>query len=309
MRTIGPHGNPSYWTPERLERLRQYDETAWRINALGEFIDPEHGLLSPVSIAQSTRTVPGDLPRNPKFSYSAAVDPSEAGANGNAFTLTIVEREGLGEAAKFRVALVREFRSGGPAQIWSEINNHCKRYGVRAVVSDQWGGEAQREIARQAGLDLRKRTTTAKSKLEDFQNLATLLHAGKLELANDKQLLDDLRSVRLVTTQSGQSIHLPRTGDGRHCDYAPALAAAIRGAFHGGRFDTWTAQHQAEMQRYVSSIGSGRWGSPQYVNPQMSEADVLMMKGVQYGIERWGRAHVEAIMTQYPNIDWQRFGA
>jgi hypothetical protein len=178
---------------------------------------------------------PVDLPRHAQRQYAAAVDPSEANASGNAFTLVVVERAGSHDEARFRTALVREFRVGSPSDIWREIAAHCKRYGVTEVVSDQWGGEAQREIARQQGITLRKRTTTAKSKLEDFQNLATLLHTDRLELTSDKQLLDDLRSIRLVTTQSGQSIHLPRTGDGRHCDYAPALAAALRGAWHSSR--------------------------------------------------------------------------
>src|SRR5690606_10196307 len=45
MRTTGPAGNPGYWTDELLEQLRAAgDEVAWRINALGEFIDPEAGL-------------------------------------------------------------------------------------------------------------------------------------------------------------------------------------------------------------------------------------------------------------------------
>lgn len=299
MRTIGPHGNPSYWTRERLERLQRTDEIAYRINAFGDFIDPEQGLLSPIAIAKNVRKEKLDLPPNRALSYAAAVDPSEASGSGNAFTLVIIEREGRGEEARFRVALAREFRSGSPSQIWSQIASHCKRYGVSTVVSDQWGGEAQREIAKQHEIDLRKRTTTARTKLEDFQNLATLIHSDRLELPEDKTLLDDLRSVRLVTTQSGQSIHLPRTGDGRHCDYAPAVAAALRGAFHGGRA---SSNGHVHMQQWMNAQP---WAQSRYSHSSRGDVervdpvDYALDKGLAAARRRYGDAEVEQNPAQF----------
>ena len=44
---------------------------------------------------------------------------------------------------------------------------------------------------------------------------------------DDPDLLMDLRRVRRRTTQAGVTIDLVSTPDGRHCDYAPALALAI----------------------------------------------------------------------------------
>src|SRR5690606_21899498 len=89
LRMTGPAGNPAFWTPERLTKLQAKDEIAWRINALGEFIDPESGLLSPVSIRRNTRETPLELPPTKGATYAAAVDPSEGGAGGNAWTLVI----------------------------------------------------------------------------------------------------------------------------------------------------------------------------------------------------------------------------
>ncbi len=45
-----------------------------------------------------------------------------------------------------------------------------------------------------------------------------------LELPDDPMVRADLLSVRKRVTMNGLAIELPRTADGRHADYAPALA-------------------------------------------------------------------------------------
>ncbi len=229
MRTTGPAGNPQYWTPERLERLRERDESAWRIVALGEFLDPESGLLSPIAIKRNTRETPLELPPQQGHRYHAAVDPSEGSTLGNAWTLVIVEtyvRED--RVIAYRVALAKEWRGCGPEATLQAIARECQRYGVHRARTDQYAASANSAIARRFGLELLVDKTTAGSKLEDFTNLATLLHSDRVELPPDRTLRRDLLGIKKRATQSGQTIVLPKSADGRHCDYGPALAAALK---------------------------------------------------------------------------------
>ena len=231
MRTTGPAGNPSYWTPERLDRLREKDEVAWRINALGEFLDPESGLLSPVSVRTNTRDCPLELICENDAVYAFAADTSEGMAGNNPWTL--VGTEGYTAAddlLAYKAAVAREWRGIRPEQAWIEIAQICRRYGVSAVDVDQYAASANADLARQQGLSLNVRPWTAANKLEAFVDLATLIHSDRVELSPDKTLRRDLLSVKKRVTQTGQTIVLPRTSDGRHCDYAPALAAAVRAA-------------------------------------------------------------------------------
>lgn len=235
LRSTGPQNNPSHFTPEFCEKLRESDPVAYQTDVLGEFADPESGLLSPVAVRRSTRDVPLELSFEKGGIYIASADPSEGAAQGNAWTLVIVKREdtpnpeGRGTPeTRYRVALAREFRGMRPDACWEEIAKLCARYGLKTATSDQYAASANQDLAERYGLHLEVTPTTAKSKLEDFTNLATLIHTDRVELPPDRQFRSDLLSVRKRTTQNGQTIVLPRTSDGRHCDYAPALASAIR---------------------------------------------------------------------------------
>lgn len=236
VRGTGPILNPTWWTPERCAALEARDPVAYRTDVLGEFADPESGLLSPVAVAAATRAEPLELPRRREGAYFAAVDPSEGGAGGNGFALAIVELETpispeTGEPEpRFRVALVREWRGLTPRECWREVADACRIYGITTARTDQYAAAANADLARLSGLHLTVDRTTATSKLEDFTNLATLIHAARVELSPDPVLRRDLLSVKKRVTQAGTSIVLPKTGDGRHADYAPALAAAIKAA-------------------------------------------------------------------------------
>lgn len=233
MRTTGPAGNPSYWTPERLERLQLKDETAWRINALGDFIAPESGLLSPVAVHRNTRETPLELAPQPGARYVAAVDPSEGGEVGNGFCLVIVKVEApklQHQSAKHRVAFAEDFRGLGLEALWQAIANRCQRYGISHAWTDQYSAAASTALAKRYGLTLRVDKTTSTSKLEDFTNFATLVHTDGIEFSPDRAVRRDVLSVKRRATQSGMTIVLPRSNDGRHADFAPALVAAVKHA-------------------------------------------------------------------------------
>lgn len=235
MRGTGPMLHPAYWTPARCEAMRS-NPTAYATDVLGEFADPEAGLLSPASVAKNTREGPLELTFDRTGYYAAAVDPSEGSATGNAWTLVIVQYIAPKGAApaKYRVALAREFRGVRPEQCWQEIARDCRRFGLAKCTTDQYAAAANTDLAAQCGLRLRIDPATSASKLEDFTNLQTLVHSDQVELAPNPTLRADLLSVRRRVTQTGMAIVLPKTGDGRHADYAPALCAAVKAATKSG---------------------------------------------------------------------------
>jgi hypothetical protein len=245
LRGTGPQLNPTWWTPKRCADLEVSDPVAHRCDVLGEFSDPEQGLLNPIAVRRSVRATPLELPPDFDGSFYAAVDPSEGLAGGNGFSLCIVERftptpattlwgqtwnQHTDGRQKFRVALVREWRGYRPGQCWQEIAKVCRLYRIGTAVTDQYAAAANADLARHYGLDLRVDRATADSKLADFTDLATLLHEDRIELSPDPVLSRDLLSVKRRVTQGTAKIVLPRTGDGRHADYASALCAAIKRA-------------------------------------------------------------------------------
>ncbi|MCC6653457.1 MAG: hypothetical protein IT348_20065 [Candidatus Eisenbacteria bacterium] len=236
MRTNGPAGNPSYWTQERLERLRETDESAWRINALGEFLNPESGLLSPIAVRRNTREDKLELVPDRNRAYVAAVDLSEVSSAGNASTLVVLEVARDTNAPKqYRVALAREWRGCGIEAALRDIAACCQRFGLRRAFTDQYAASANAALARQCGLGLVVERTTASSNVEDYTNLATIIHTDAMELPPDRTFRTDLLAIRRQTTQSGVKIVLPKSGDGRHCDYAPALIRALKHAVAASR--------------------------------------------------------------------------
>lgn len=239
LRSTGPQNNPSHWTPERCETMRLRNPISYKTDVLGEFADPESGLISPIAVHRSTREKPLELPRDNLGAYGCAIDPSEGSEGGNPWTLVVVQAESIqpGEdeqrRSRYRVVVAREWRGQRPEQCWKEIAQICRTYGIRSVQSDQYAASANADIARRFGLNLVKVPWTAANKLDAFKNLATLIHQDLVELSPHRVFINDLMSVRRRITQAGETIVLPSTSDGRHCDFAPALARAIQCADQG----------------------------------------------------------------------------
>jgi hypothetical protein len=246
LRGTGPMLNPVWWTPERAADLEEKNPTAYRTECLGEFADPESGLLNPVAVACSTRAAPLELEWEQGAQYFAAVDPSDGLKAGNGFTLAIVARvtpepptKYWGEAwsrppgdmaPRFRVVLTREWRGLSPASCWREISKLCRTYKIRRARTDQFAASANADLARMCGIDLHVDRASATSNLEDWTNFQTLLHNDRIELSPDPVLRRDLLGVKRRITQGASKIVLARTTDGRHSDSASALCAAVKEA-------------------------------------------------------------------------------
>jgi len=68
---------------------------------------------------------------------------------------------------------------------------------------------------------------TGQKQFELFKKAKDMMADGSLELSPDKKLQADLCSVRKVVTQQSIRVEFPVGPDGRHADFAPALAKAL----------------------------------------------------------------------------------
>ena len=260
LRGTGPMLNPSWWTAARCARVEAQDPVAYLTDVLGQFADPESGLLSPAAVQRNERESPIELPPNPQATYIGATDPSEGGASNNGFAACVVEVVscGVSEVQKYRVAASREWRGLRPEEAWEQIAELFKSYRIASAYTDQYAAAANVDLARRYGLSLEVDRATASSKLESFTNLATLIHSDVIELPPGL-LRRDLLSVRKRMTQTGATIVLPRSNDGRHADGASCLAMAMSHAADSNRcqiptFSKATSGVGAQLGLY----GSGR---------------------------------------------------
>lgn len=217
--------NPYWWTEERREELKRTNPTAYQTDVEAEFADVEETMFPDAILSASTRERPKELPFVEGHDYVAAMDPA---TRGNAWTLIVCDRVG----AKKRVVIAKQWQGSpvdplSPRQVVADVSKYLARYGLHWAYTDQWAGDALRDIASEKGLALVIEDWTAKTRTEAFQSLAVALADGQVELAPEPQLLKDLRLTKRRTTQVGTSIVLPKTSDGRHCDYSPALARAL----------------------------------------------------------------------------------
>ncbi len=232
VKAPGPDMNPVWWTPERCEELRVKDPDSYRTDVLGEFLTPEENLFASGLLEGCTRKDGASLPYDPLAAYWAAMDPA---TRGNAWTLVIATRRGSQRVivhAQQWVGTASEPLS--PKATMVEIALALRAYGLRTVETDRYYVDALVDIARDLDLgteehrvpypvSLLQTDLSETDKAQRYLTLRTKLTEGEMELPPVPELLADLRRVKRRATQTGISVVLPRTGDGRHCDYAPAL--------------------------------------------------------------------------------------
>lgn len=232
-RAPGPVMNPNYWTPKRCESVRKKSARDYQTNVLAEFADMEDGIFSSIEIENATR--PGPVVRAPveTHHYVAAMDPA---FRGNAWTLIIIECTGIGGAGGvaplYSVAMARQWIGSkqNPLKadvVMKEIADICREYGIDTVTSDQHNVDVIGEFAERHGLSVNEIVISASNRLEMIEKVNSILADGRLELPPDRQLAADMKSARKRVTQNGVTLVLPRSGDGRHADYVPALGLAF----------------------------------------------------------------------------------
>ncbi|HLV68336.1 MAG TPA: hypothetical protein VKY73_21110 [Polyangiaceae bacterium] len=218
--------NPSNWTEEAMRDLESRNPVAYACDVLSEFKAPDATFFEHSVLQRQTRTEPELLPRDPLCRYQAAIDP---GTRGNAWTLVIV---GHVQHGKYAVARIRQWRGStseplSPLKVLEDIQRECAAYGITSVWTDQWSVDALREISRQIGLGLIELHMTGQTRVEAFERLRVMLLEDRLELPPSRQFREDLLRVRRIVRQQTLSVELEKTADGRHADFAAALALAM----------------------------------------------------------------------------------
>lgn len=226
--------NPMWWTRERCEALRAQDDHAFRTDVLAEFADAEAALISSAEIDRATRKGALVIGRQAGHHYVSAMDP---GTRGNAWTLVVlVRRQCADRKIRTCVVLARQWQGSktaplDPDKVLAEIAALAKLYGVPGVWTDQLAADFVRSIAQRHGLAVWPEAIGAANKVALFESLRMRLADDGLEIPDDPIVRADLLSIRKRVTMNGIAIELPRTADGRHADYAPALALAASKAF------------------------------------------------------------------------------
>jgi hypothetical protein len=193
-----------------------------------EWLDADSAWLSSKQI-EDAQTAAVEEPLEDQ-AYAAAWD---AATRGNAWTMVVGRREGQ------RVRVARAWQWIGSKRdpldtgnVIREASSELARYRVRSVHCDPWSVDALRPLARQHDLSLVEHGVTQAGSVAAYRRLEVLLSSERMILlsaTNDegRMLGQDLKLVRKKTTGSGVRVELPLTADGRHCDFAPAVALLV----------------------------------------------------------------------------------
>lgn len=139
-----------------------------------------------------------------------------------------------------------------PSEVWTMFADTLRAWGAWALALDQAERESAREDLSKAGLTV----TNAASTMECLSELRTALRERRIKMVDDPLLREQLRSIRLRPRPGGgESLVVPTTPDGRHCDRAIAVATAVFEAWHRG---AEVRPHRAKIDPNVDPQGAMR---------------------------------------------------
>lgn len=219
FRAKGRDVNPYWWTAERIAKT---PPNVLRTEESCEFLDAESDMFKATEL-DLCATAPESTPRQHGWSYAAVMDPA---TRGNGWPLIVYTRDQRGRVV---VVFAKEWigTSAAPTNIratLTEITSILASYGIDSVTTDQWSSDAIREIAEELGLVVIQKTIGGPDKVEGYTELETWVREKLIALPPDRTLRQDLLRVKKRPLAVGFSMVEPKTKDGRHCDYASALA-------------------------------------------------------------------------------------
>lgn len=217
--------NPSLGA--RLERERQLDPLRFAREYEADFAEDVDAFLPAAWVEGAIVAGRHELPPREGLRYVAAVDPSGGGAD--AFTLSIVHREGEGAEACVVQDVMRGWHRVGDALsgVVREIAETVKHYRLGEVVGDRYAAGWVRERFAEAGVRYREAEA---DKSAAYAELEPVFAQARVELLDHPHLARELRNLERRPLAGGKiRIDHPRGG---HDDFANALALA---AFEGSR--------------------------------------------------------------------------
>ena len=217
--------NPGYWTPERVADAKANDPDVWNTDIEANFLSPEESLYNAELLAGCMRGTSGDLPRLAGATYTARTDPA---TRGNGWTFAIFTRDGKMRRVVYAHEWVgTRIEPLNPREVLGQMAPICQRYGVTRIDSDMWSGDSLQAIAEDHGLSIDALQTSQSELDEQAVNFRTMLAAGEVDLPNIPQLRVDLLKAQRRVTTTGMRVHLPKTTDGRHCDWVPTIVGGM----------------------------------------------------------------------------------
>jgi hypothetical protein len=237
IRAPGPLIWPERYTPEYCAKIQRIDPRAYQADVLGEYVDPESSLLATPDIEACTDL--GVTERAPRLDdsgqlareYVAALDPA---TRANAWTLIVLCTVKMGPfGEEYEVALAKQWQGTPqnplrPSIVLAEIRDLCAPFGVTDAFSDQASFDALADIGDMVGFGLTGLLGAEGATDLDCEAIRPVISERRIRLLDNSQLRNDLQRVAKRVTTSGYAYQLPTSGDGRHCDYVPALGKAIR---------------------------------------------------------------------------------
>jgi hypothetical protein len=111
-----------------------------------------------------------------------------------------------------------------PKVVLKEIATLCSGYGLVEVYTDQWKHEELAFLGQKAGLIITDYELASGDAAQLFDALRLRVLSRGIELHPDPYVRNDLLAIQKLVRRSKVTMDLPVTADGRHCDYAPAIA-------------------------------------------------------------------------------------
>jgi len=218
--------NPIFWTAEKCAKVREEEPDVYRTDVEAEFASTGDQMFSATDIEAAIRHEPVSRPYEYGIDYRAFMDPA---TRSNDWTLAIAAmlRGGVKSIVYARRWQGSKTIPLRPKVVMREVAEICGAYGLDWLEGDQWSGDALADIAQDCGLHYRIVNRTSAENYEVYRKFGVELAGGGIELHPDPYVRSDLVSVEKRVTPNGIRINLPRTNDGRHADYAPAVVGAL----------------------------------------------------------------------------------
>lgn len=222
--------NPSF-PAEQIEALRAQDPDAAAREHDARWVDAETNFLGSAQVEAAVRSSPLVRPSDGRSAYVCALD---AGFRGNSTTV-VVARGIPVDKTSCRVEIAGAWQWTGskerplsPARVLVEIAGHVRPFGITTIDCDGHSFDALRDLAEPLRLRLVQKNVGDRD--AGYAALHSLVASERIELPPVAALVSDLKAIRKLITPAGFKIDLPRTVDGRHCDFAPSCALAALAA-------------------------------------------------------------------------------
>jgi len=238
IRGTGPSMNPSWWTEDLMREVRARDERAYRRDCLALFDDPPTAYFDGEVLKLRQRHMSEFRPlMEPNWNYVAAMDPA---TRQNSWTLIIWGCRGEDADGLRSFSVVRATQWSPtktlhlePDEVFPQIAQELGMFGLDSVYQDQWSADSLVTIGRNHGVHVIPETIPDADYPGLYRDLRTLYVSGRIDTPLCPELIRDLRSVREIIAPDRTmrpKYKLPKTPDGRHCDYVPPMIQCLRHA-------------------------------------------------------------------------------